>query len=171
MLNTNPRPHSYILANLVAKYGLANGCGAEIGVFRGQTLFHLLDRFPNLQMIGVDKWENLDKKSYGKFDMPPIGIEVREYALRYGARCRILYMDSVVAAAEVEDGSLDFVFIDGFHSYEQASADIRAWMPKIKPDGYVTGHDWHHPTVERALNELLPGWVKHVEHVWSRPRP
>ncbi|HKJ75236.1 MAG TPA: class I SAM-dependent methyltransferase [Alphaproteobacteria bacterium] len=163
-----PRPHSRVLASLVAEHGWK--CGAEVGVFRGQTLFHLLDTFPSLTMIGVDKWENIDKKSYGRFDLPPIGERVRVQAKTYGARCTVFHMDSVKAAGCVADDSLDFVFIDAFHSYEAARADILAWLPKVKAEGYITGHDWHHKSVARALDELLPGWAKHDHHVWSRAK-
>lgn len=162
------RPHSYVLAEIVGEHGWTRG--AEIGVLEGATLFYLLDRFPALTMVGVDKWENIEIKSYSGHDLPPIGAAVRERALSYGERCRILHMDSVAAAAEVADGSLDFVFIDAFHSYESASADIRAWTPKVRPGGFVTGHDWHMASVARALDELLPGWLKHGEHVWTRER-
>lgn len=161
-----PRPHSHVLSGLVARHGWT--AGAEIGVFKGATLFHLLDTFPSLRMIGVDKWENIDKKSYGKYDLPPIGERVRAQAKIYGPRCIILHMDSVLAAGQVADESLDFVFIDAFHSYEAARADMLAWMPKVRSGGYVTGHDWHHRTVARALDEVLPGWAKHDHHVWSR---
>ena len=36
-------------------------------------------------------------------------------------------LPSVKAARCFEDGELDFVFIDGEHSYEAAKADIEAW--------------------------------------------
>jgi hypothetical protein len=36
---------------------------------------------------------------------------------------------------EVEDGSLDFVFIDGNHSFEAVREDLGAWPAKIKKGG------------------------------------
>lgn len=35
------------------------------------------------------------------------------------------------------DGSLDYVFIDGDHSYEGALADILNFLPKLKKDGWM----------------------------------
>lgn len=46
------------------------------------------------------------------------------------------------AAINYEDNSLDFVFIDAGHDYENIRADIDAWLPKIKNNGYIGGHDF-----------------------------
>ena len=63
------------------------------------------------------------------------------------------------AAALYADASLDFVFIDAGHTYENASADIKAWLPKVKPGGFIAGHDYGSaPGVNRAVNELLTGF-------------
>jgi hypothetical protein len=56
-----------------------------------------------------------------------------------------------------EDKSLDFVFIDGSHKYEDVVRDIKAWLPKIKPGGILSGHDYHHtwPDVVKAVGDVL----------------
>jgi len=57
---------------------------------------------------------------------------------------------------DVADGSLDFAFIDANHSYEGASADAAAWFPKVKPGGWLCGHDYGNPRwgVQRAVDEF-----------------
>ena len=40
------------------------------------------------------------------------------------------------------DESLDFIYIDGDHSYKAVKADFEAWWPKIRPGGYVFGDDY-----------------------------
>lgn len=63
------------------------------------------------------------------------------------------------AASQYADNSLDFVFIDAGHSYENAHADIQAWLPKVKTGGFLAGHDYGSaPGVNRAVNELLTGF-------------
>ena len=42
------------------------------------------------------------------------------------------------------DDSLDFVFVDGDHSYEGCKADIEAWWPKLKKGGIMSGDDYGH---------------------------
>ena len=44
---------------------------------------------------------------------------------------------------QFEDKSLDFVYIDGDHSYNAVMNDIKNWIPKIKDNGLIGGHDYH----------------------------
>ena len=61
--------------------------------------------------------------------------------------------------------SLDFVFIDGDHTYEGARLDIDVWRHVIKPGGLLSGHDYSYETksgkgVSRAVDEAVKahGW-------------
>lgn len=45
-------------------------------------------------------------------------------------------------AALYGDQSLDWVYIDADHHYEPVCQDIDAWLPKIKPGGVISGHDY-----------------------------
>lgn len=60
---------------------------------------------------------------------------------------------SVEAAKDFEDGSLDAVYIDAEHDEENVRADIRAWRPKIKRGGILSGHDFVLPHIGRILVE------------------
>ena len=63
--------------------------------------------------------------------------------------------DSISAAKEFEDKSLDAVFIDGDHTEEGCLADLYAWLPKVKPGGLFFGHDAvPGKGVEKALNRF-----------------
>ena len=55
----------------------------------------------------------------------------------------------------VEDNSLDFIFIDAGHEYEDVLEDIHYWYPKVKPGGHIMGHDINQPQVRKAVNEKL----------------
>jgi predicted O-methyltransferase YrrM len=66
-----------------------------------------------------------------------------------------LKMTSLEAAKYFNDGEVDFVFIDGAHDYDNVKADIAAWLPKLKPDGILAGHDYcaNYPGVIKAVKE------------------
>lgn len=59
------------------------------------------------------------------------------------------------AANCYNDGSLDFVFIDADHTYNFVKRDIMAWLPKVRINGIIAGHDfdWQHIGVIRAVTE------------------
>jgi hypothetical protein len=50
--------------------------------------------------------------------------------------------DSIEASKEYEDQSMDFVFLDGNRTYEYILEEIGAWLPKVKPGGFIGGDDF-----------------------------
>ena len=64
---------------------------------------------------------------------------------------------SIDAARQIDDASLDAVYIDALHDYESVKADIIAWRPKLRAGGILAGHDYgpHAPGVVRAVDELI----------------
>ena len=61
-------------------------------------------------------------------------------------------------SASIKDGSLCFVFIDGDHGYSAVKTDIKTWHPKVRPGGYIVGHDYlspFHPGVKQAVDECF----------------
>ncbi len=76
-------------------------------------------------------------------------------------------LDSTIAAAEVDGGSLALCFIDAAHDYDSVKGDITAWLPKVRKGGILAGHDIMHEPVERAVRELLPDAVVN-KPVWMQ---
>lgn len=81
---------------------------------------------------------------------------------------RYLSMRSVDAARLFGDQSVDWVMVDGDHSYEAVREDITAWLPKVKRGGVLSGDDYadKFPGVVRAIGELLPGAVRDGVRQW-----
>lgn len=161
-----------VLIELIRKYGWTRG--AEIGVYNGEAVFFkLLDACPDLHMIAVDQWSATDK-DYG--DLTAVGEAFRERARDFVVRAFVIHGPStdVETLSWVDDGELDFVFIDADHSYEAVKADIAAWTPKVRKGGWVLGHDWNEkrfPGVVRAVTEAF-GDVRvqlSADHVWGAP--
>ena len=65
---------------------------------------------------------------------------LKEFGLK--GHVRLVKKTSVEAARLVPDGSLDFVFIDGDHSDDAVTTDVYTWWPKLKPTGFMGGHDY-----------------------------
>lgn len=62
---------------------------------------------------------------------------------------------SVEAAAQFKDGSLDGVFLDGSHIYEDVLSDIDAYLPKLREGGILFGHDLYDLPSRFDRRELL----------------
>lgn len=62
-------------------------------------------------------------------------------------------MTSAAAAELYSDGSIDFLMIDGDHSYEGVKQDILNYLPKMRSGGLMTGDDAYDPEIQRALND------------------
>jgi precorrin-6B methylase 2 len=67
------------------------------------------------------------------------------------ANLTLLEMDSMEAVKLFADKSIDMIFIDGGHLYEEVMADLSTWIPKARK--IVGGHDTHIPTVMKAVKE------------------
>ena len=169
-----PTQHWLLLEGWVRKYGWTHG--AELGLLKGRTFLHLLRSCPGLVLIGVDQWRQLEPSDeegaehYQKHNMEVCEMGVRAAAREFAGRAIIIKEDTVAAAEMIGEETLDFVFIDAGHTEAATRANIEAWAPKVKPAGWLTGHDWNWPSVARALDGLLPGWRAHEHNVWSIPK-
>ena len=80
--------------------------------------------------------------------------------------------NSEAALADFEDGSLDYVYIDGNHLYEFVKKDLELSLRKVKSGGYITGDDygpggWWNGGVKKAVDEIA--WrEKEVTLLWIR---
>lgn len=161
------------LEHLIKVHGWS--CGAELGVWRGETFTHLLANCAGLSCLyGVDLWasqpDNDGPESYVDWPHDENERRVRAVAARHGDRGRVLKMWTHEAARLVPDESLDFVYIDADHSEQGVRRDIADWLPKVKATGWILGHDINWDTVRRAVDDLLPGYVIGPDNAWGRPK-
>jgi len=109
--------------------------GAEIGVFKGEFSKCLLNGIPGLKLKCIDIWEG-----YKRHDDNSIYNNVIRDLKDFDAE--IIKGRSLDIAKNVEDESLDFVYIDADHHFEPTFNDITEWSKKVKPGGVVSGHDY-----------------------------
>ena len=67
----------------------------------------------------------------------------------------IIKGESAESASLYKDKSLDFVFLDAAHQYDNVKADLEAWYPKVKDDGVLAGHDVGTKGVQVAVCEFF----------------
>ena len=69
-------------------------------------------------------------------------------------RIRMLTCLSWEAACLFDEQEVDFVWIDAGHSFANCSRDIEAWQSKIKPGGFLAGHDLSEAGVLLAVEKF-----------------
>jgi len=76
-------------------------------------------------------------------------------------------MDSVEASKLYDDESLEFVYVDASHYYENVKNDLTYWYPKVKSGGVIAGHDYQYAGVKLAVDEFFTGKImKTPETSW-----
>lgn len=147
----------------VQKY-FCKGVGAEIGVYRGENAAMILASWKG-KIILVDAWrplpgfeftwsENSEEDHQRNYRMAQENLAI------YEDRCQWMRCTSAEAAMRIEDGSLDWVYIDTNHKYEYVAQDLRLWYPKVRVGGIVSGHDYVDPNREGGLGRAStkPKW-------------
>ena len=136
----------------------------EIGSWKGKSSAFMAVEIANsnkdIEFYCIDTWEGsaehkgLDKMEY-LYDI--FNQNMRSLKKYY----KPIIKSSIEAASQFQDNSLDFVFIDASHEYEDVKKDIITWLPKIKKKGILAGHDYYvdghdyFPGVKKAVNECL----------------
>jgi len=117
--------------------------GVEIGVGFGHNAENILQNLNVKTLWLIDPFEpyfgarGIHHKEYVE------GKRRSKWVLRkYRDRGRFLYAKSDDAVKHFEDVSLDFVYVDGCHSYNQVSRDIENYWRLLKSGGILGGHDF-----------------------------
>jgi predicted O-methyltransferase YrrM len=176
---------SDIYKDMVAKAPLTGAHFVEIGVlfgcsttFMGEEIrksgktirFDAIDKSerPKMALIGLfdSATEQFMSPSYRRPDLRQAVAEAPNQEAAVRATLAMAGLSEVVnfivargqdAAARYADGSLDFVFIDTEHIYDDTVSLLRLYLPKLKPTGVIAGHDFtrEYPEVERAVRDVL----------------
>jgi hypothetical protein len=135
--------------------------GIEIGVFAGGHAKALLDAGIDL-LIGIDPY-----KIYKHGGMPS-GINNQE---DFDCLCETvnkslnspkyvhlrMTSDDAIHNSVFQNKLFDFIFIDGFHSYDQVKKDLNNYCSLIQKGGVIACHDYKHPSypnLTKAIDEF-----------------
>ena len=117
--------------------------GAEIGVAYGKFSAHMCKYIPGIELICVDPWITYQKNPRATDQKSHNENFMRAQRSMKGHNVKFRKMFSLQALRGVEDESLDFVYIDGNHTFDYVMTDIIVWAQKVRPGGVVSGHDYY----------------------------
>ena len=132
----------------------------EIGSFKGRSTAFMAVEIANSgkkiqfdcidPMKAIGHYENAARINPQEWD----GYSVEDFHRRLEP-VKGLYnlhqMPSDEAVNLYEDGSIDFIMIDGDHSYEAVKRDIQNFLPKMRSGGLMAGDDAFAEEVQRAV--------------------
>lgn len=117
--------------------------GAEVGVYKGA----FTEKFCKLGifMYAIDPWKAFTGQGRTQNDQARqdflYGHTQRTLA-PYKENYQIIRATSLDAVKQFKNGSLDFVYLDGDHSFQGIAEDLYVWAPKVRKGGIVSGHDY-----------------------------
>jgi glycosyltransferase involved in cell wall biosynthesis/predicted O-methyltransferase YrrM len=122
--------HRIDVAKVINLLGLKKG--AEIGVAGGQHSELLCQNIEGCELLCVDTWAT----SWSRKLYRPAQRRLKPY------NTTIIRKSSIEAAREVPNASLDFVYIDAAHDFDNVMLDLITWSRKVRAGGIVSGHDY-----------------------------
>jgi len=138
----------------------------EIGSWKGRSTHALLSGCSGA-VWAIDHWlgsknEPELKKEVSEHDI----FEIFKLNVGHFKNLKIIRADSIEAAKQFGEKSIDMVFIDGDHGYEEVKGDIAAWFPKTKK--IICGHDYDWPSVRQAVGEIFGIPDIFCESIWVK---
>lgn len=141
-----------------------NGSMLEIGVWKGETTSSystiVKNRGGKLYLIDwfMGNTEYQSKNPHGYNSQPTSFVrECLESNIK-DVGCEdittIIEGDSTKVIDQIEDNSLDLIFVDGGHTYDIAIQDLRNSYKKIKVGGVIAGHDYNQAPVRKAVDKF-----------------
>ena len=139
----------------------------EVGSWKGKSSsfmgVEILNSKKNIKFDCVDTWlgseENISKDASDYEPLLEITDGVYNLFLNNISPVKnvvnVIRLPSVEASKSYKDNSLDFVFIDAAHDYNNVCADIKAWLPKVKTGGMLAGHDYAFTPIQKALKDIF----------------
>ena len=152
----------------------SGSCFVEVGIYMGRSLCSLAEVVSlsgkNSKVIGVDNCQGSGLEGNRREDRHGAMVQQGGGTLAgmlhkniidcgYSDKITMIVADSLAASQLFRDDSLEWVHLDARHDYDSVKADIRAWLPKVKPGGWLSGDDYDEvkwPSVVMAVNNVLP---------------
>lgn len=128
--------------------------GVEVGVQYGHNAKVILDMLSINKLYLVDPYSNYNSIDINRDDFDVVKKIAHKKLRRY--KDRIVWLEDLSenCISKIPD-MLDFVYIDGNHSYEFVKKDIGLFYPKLRIGGVLCGHDFDRKGVAKAVTEFF----------------
>lgn len=172
-VHKTPEKHLHALKQIVEiEFARSGRCGeheffvasklnvCEVGSWHGDSAKAMVST-GKCTVMCVDHWRGSDYLIEAAIEDPPLQKflanckhEIRLNAINYRTG------NSVDVAKDFSEQGrqFDIIFLDASHDYESVKADIEAWLPCLREDGLMIGHDYHtnlFPGVDKAVSEVF----------------
>jgi hypothetical protein len=118
-----------------------NLMGVEIGVKLGKNAKRILNNLHIKKIYLIDPYDNIIERGFfWKQEYTDCFSEAKNNLSKFEEKIEFIKKKSEYASEDVPD-NLDFVYIDGNHTYKYVKKDIELYYPKIKNGGIIGGHD------------------------------
>lgn len=126
----------------------------EVGCWQGRSAAYLgvsiVNSGKRIALHCVDRWQDPTVPSLREVFESNLARVVSA-----GLDLTLHQTESHLAAAAFADKSLDFVWLDAGHGFEDVRADLMAWLPKLRFGALIGGDDWNFLGVSAAVREIL----------------
>jgi hypothetical protein len=126
--------------------------GCEIGVQRGLNALWMCERLDIVKLYLIDPYASYPNKVrergrslqgfLSQEEADKIRAEAEENLREHAGKIVWLVGKSAEMVSRIPDDSLDFVYVDGDHSYNACLTDLMLFYPKVKTGGLIAGHDY-----------------------------
>ena len=138
----------------------------EIGSFKGRSTAYMAVEIANsgkkINFNCVDPQELLSHYAESAKEQPTVfeGYSEADFHKRLEpvkGYYTLIKEKSNVAVNQFQDRTIDFLMVDGDHTYEAVKEDILNFLPKMKVGGVITGDDAFAEDVRRAAFDAVEG--------------
>lgn len=145
----------------------------EVGSWKGRSACYLA-----VEIINAKKKIKVDCVDLFEYSDIQTDIEPEEYQDIYGQFLKNtepvkhivkpIKGESHIVSTSYAPKSLDFVFIDAAHDYDNVLRDIISWYGKVKNGGVIAGHDYENAlAVKQAVDDFFgEKKIKTQEKCW-----
>ena len=135
----------------------------EIGSFLGRSTHYLATSLmnankENVKIYCVDTFEG--SSEHVNLKLPKDFFSIFKENLKFFIGREMVIpcqgrSDSKDILNKFEDGSIDYIMVDGAHEHEPVLDDIENWWPKLKSDGVMLGDDFDLESVSEAVRQMM----------------